>query len=804
MKYGSTGEDVMVRPLEGLRVLDCSLGTAGPQASGILADYGADVIWVEPPGGDQTRRREPASAAVFNRGKRSVVLDVREREDRERIAQLAERSDVFIQSWGAEGADALGLGFQDLRSRNVQIVYCSISGFGAEDSRRNLPAYEGLIHALVGTMAYQAGHREGPIYQGLPFASTGAAQLAVIGILAALHRRLEDGAPRHVETSLFDGALAFHQMIWGESDATLKTASHEGTRATLKRSRNRLVTRSFLCSDGQYLGVHTGALGAFSRLMSLLGLDDRIKPITSGFDMGTPLTQEESDLLESTIHCVFAAHPRDEWVKRMIEADICAVEHMAPTAVFDDPQARHNAMVLKVDDPSLGPIEQVAPGVRFDGRPPQTPKPAPEIGRDTVSVLAALERPLSPSTWAPAAAARADERPLLAGVNVIDFGAYYAGPYSSRVLADLGADVIKLEPTAGDQLRGNERPYFSASAGKRSLAANLKSAALRPAIETLVRWADVIHHNLRPGAAERLGMGGDQIRAINPDTIYLYAPGWGPSGPFMKRQSFAPMLAGYVGASAEVAGEFNEPMPSIGNEDPGNGLLGAIAMLVALADRRRTGRVLACESPQLNAAMGLMAHVVRTGDGTAVGAGRLDVLQTGVEALESLFETADGWVCLAAREDVEICALESMLNLSILADARFDSIEQRRTNRYELTELLRPAFAAKATGDLIENARQHGVPLVEPENESIVHRLLNDPEQRRLGRVVETLHPEKGAVREFTGLVRISGSIIQRHRLAPGLGEHTAEILGSVGYSSEQIDDLSSRGEVHVMQVYAR
>ena len=138
-------------------------------------------------------------------------------------------------------------------------------------------------------------------------------------------------------------------------------------------------------------------------------------------------------------------------------------------------------------------------------------------------------------------------------MKIVDTGAYYAGPYSSRLLADLGADVIKLEPTLGDPLRGIERPFFSAQAGKRSLAVNLKDPGLGPAIEKLLGWADVVHHNMRPGAAERLGLGAEQVRAAHPDVIYLYAPGWGSSGPHMMRQSFAPMLSGYVGASYEVA-----------------------------------------------------------------------------------------------------------------------------------------------------------------------------------------------------------------------------------------------------------
>src|SRR4029453_10932189 len=153
-------------------------------------------------GGDPTRTRQPAAASVFNRGKLSVTLDPAKPEDRERLVRLIERTDVFIQSLRPGDAEAMGLDYDKLHARNPQLVYCAVTGFGDDGRWRDLPAYEPLGHVLVGTMAYQAGLRDRPIFEALPFAATGAAQLAVIGILAALYRRLDDGFGRRVETSL--------------------------------------------------------------------------------------------------------------------------------------------------------------------------------------------------------------------------------------------------------------------------------------------------------------------------------------------------------------------------------------------------------------------------------------------------------------------------------------------------------------------------------------------------------------------------------------------------------------------------
>ena len=255
----------MTGPLRGLRVIDVSRGTAGPRATGLLSDYGADVVWVEPPGGDPARRELAGPYSVFNRGKRSIELDLGADAPRRQLRELLASADVFVESGAPGETESLGLGVAAVREWAPSLVYCSISGFGTDGRYRDVPAREALVHALVGSMAEQVGHRDGPIFEGLPFASIGAAYLATIGIVGALMRRERDGVGRHVETSLYDGALAYLSMGWGDVDTEPLTTDPRGT--------HRLVAASFLCGDGEYIGVHTGAVGAFGRLMAVLGFD---------------------------------------------------------------------------------------------------------------------------------------------------------------------------------------------------------------------------------------------------------------------------------------------------------------------------------------------------------------------------------------------------------------------------------------------------------------------------------------------------------------------------------------------------
>lgn len=771
-------------PLHGLRVLDCSSGRAGPRATALLSDYGAEVLWVEPPGGEPLRAVEPAAVSVFSRGKQSVAVDLDDPDEAAALLASTSGFDVFVESFGPGRADRRGLGYEAVAAVNPSIVYCSITGFGPEGRHADLPAEEALVHALIGTMAEQAGHRVGPIFQGLPFASIGAGYLAAIGVLAALYRRNIDGRGRRVETSLWDGALAYHSMLWGESDESLSGRGPAPLSLRRGTTGTRIITRTFECGDGLYLGIHTGAVGAFGRLMQVLGLDDRVPVSSDGMDIGRPLTPEQQVVVTEEPFRIFKTQPRDYWVQKLLEADVCGIEHLPPTDAFDQSQVRHNQMVVEVEDPALGRVEQVAPAARFSATPAGTPGPPPVPGQHGTRAAAVPARvtPLIPTIGD-----TGGEGPLLEGVRILDLGAYYAGPYSSRLLADLGADVIKLEPTRGDQLRGLERPFFSAQAGKRSLAADLKAPELRPMVGALLEWADIVHHNMRPGVAERLQLDYDSVTKIRPDVIYVYAPGWGSTGPQASRQSFAPMLSGYVGASFEVAGRFNEPLPAVGNEDPGNGLLGAAAMLMALLHRQRQGAGQYIENPQLNATLAHMAHVVRTREGEVIGAGRLDTLQMGYGPLERLYRTADGWICVVARDDDAIAGLAKVTGVDIPPDAREDG--------ERLGFALEAALAARPTGELVSELTALGVAVAEPV-EPNSHELLNDPEQRAGGRIAEVAHPRLGRVREVGCLVRVSGSRAVPHRLAPELGEHTRPILRQLGYDDETIAALETKGAI--------
>ena len=166
--------------------------------------------------------------------------------------------------------------------------------------------------------------------------------------MSALYRRIDDGIGRNVETALLDGALVYLSMMWGNHDG----AQVGGNPAA---GTYRLITKAFQCADDEYIGVHTGAVGAFGRLMVELGLDDRVPPSETGMDIGVPLTPDQKQVLDENLDPIFRSRPRAEWIDRLRKADVCAIPHLRPTEVFDEPQAVHNGMSILVDDAVLAP-----------------------------------------------------------------------------------------------------------------------------------------------------------------------------------------------------------------------------------------------------------------------------------------------------------------------------------------------------------------------------------------------------------------------------------------------------------------
>jgi crotonobetainyl-CoA:carnitine CoA-transferase CaiB-like acyl-CoA transferase len=770
----------MPGPLEGLVVVDATWGMPASIASHLLADYGATVIKLERPGGGP--QGHDVLRSVLDRGKGSVEADLTTPEGMQTAHTLLAAADVWMESFGPGRAAELGLGYDELHARYPRLIQASYTGYGHSGPWRDRPGFDALVAARCGLQAEQAGHRKGPIFLGHPTISYCTGFVSALGILAALRARHFTGTGQLVDASLLDGMLAVMSMNWWWNERDLSYLARTGTETGF--GHNRLITDLFICKDGQYLMVHTGGDGGFKRLTDILGVGEKVR-VVEGVEMQVPLNEEEYHIARHLVPEAFKARPRDEWIKLFHEADVAALPVLRASETIEEPQVQYADLVVEVTDPVHGPLRQTGPVIRFSDSPAPTPAPAPLLGQHTAEIAAGEV----PASAIRDASVTGD--PLagpLAGLRVVDFSAFFATAYGARLLSDLGADVIKVEPVRGDHMRPLPDLFEGAQRGKRTIALDMQTPDGQEVARRLAAGADVVMHNFRPGKAEKIGLGYEQLREIKPDMIYAYLPGFGSAGPMEKLKSFAPLVSGYAGLLYEGAGAGNPPVRRVlGNEDLYNGMAGAVAVLMAVQHRTRTGRGQYLENPQLHSSLFVVGEHATDAERRPVLAHELDADQTGWSPLYRLYRTADGWICLACFGDAAFARLGEALDLPALAvDARFASQAKRDAHAEDLAGILAERFAHLPTEHAQAVLDEHKVPAETPLDYPLMPEFLWEEWAMEDQRVFEHHHPEHGWIREVGLVVRLSDTPGLNKGTSPRLGQHSAEILAELGYDDEQ------------------
>ena len=370
--------------LAGLRVLDVTQVMAGPFCTMILADLGADVVKIEPPFGDMTRRMPgavgtdtPAFNAV-NRGKRSVVLDLKTTAGRDALARLSRSADIFVENSRPGVMKALGLDYPTLAALNPRLIYASISGYGQTGPDRAKGGLDLIAQAVSGIMSVTGTPDGPPTKAGVPLTDLGAALFALTGVLAALEYRHRTGAGQHVDASLVEAGVAL--SIW---EATEYFAG-AGVPAPLG-SAHRMVApyQAFQCADGAVtIGASTDVL--FQRLSDVLGHPEW--PGIAEFADNASRVRHRAALAER-IESVTRQRPRSHWLAAFEASDIPSGPINSYAEVFADPQIVARDMVVTVDHPTLGTMRTLGSPIKLSATPPEVRRRAPHLGEHTKDVL---------------------------------------------------------------------------------------------------------------------------------------------------------------------------------------------------------------------------------------------------------------------------------------------------------------------------------------------------------------------------------------------------------------------------------
>ncbi len=770
---------------DGLTVLELGAGSVATSMAGmVFADAGARVLKVEPPEGDRLRTADPSGFLVWNRGKESVVADLRIPAGQQRLRALAGAADVVLEGFAPGRTDGWGVGPAALRAADPGLVHCSFTGFGRTGDYARLKGYDSLVAAKVGLWARGAwGHRPGPIVYPVPWGSFGAAMQGVAGVLGALLVRERTGRGQTLDATLVGGLEPIDYFVTTIVQLMAKKGQKPtaDARAATASSRYGVLVAT---RDGRFIQTstllpHQGrALTEVAGRADVLG-DPRFARLPM-FDSPEDAQEWEDLLLEA-----FRARDLADWLPVLrANPDIAFEVAVTSEEGLEHPQIRHNGDAITVTDPQLGPVRQVGPIGHFERTPCRVTRSAPALG--------AHAEPLPSARVRPAGGEPAPEHPF-SGVTVVEFGCFYAMPFATASLAALGARVIKIEDPAGDPHRrsfGPEVASAKTTAGKESISLDLRTAEGRRVAGRIVAAADVFVTGFRSGTAEKLGLGPDELRALNPRLLYVHAAGYGSAGPDAQRALYAQAAQAVAGSFGRQVGYWADPVRNEGmsvvelqavvlprlNQIVDGDSNAALALLAALAlgvyHQRRTG-----EGQTLRTSM-IAGNALAYSDDFCAYPGKpprplCDDEYHGTGPLDRVYPAAEGsWVCLAVHTERERAALAETLELAELTEAALaERFRMKPAREWEAT--LSAAGVGCVDTDLT------GQPMV----------TAHDPVLRATGLTVAYQHPLFGEMVRAAPPVAFSET---PGRVAPPCrrGEQGPALLREHGFSAEEIDAL--------------
>ena len=371
--------------LAGLRVLDVTQFMAGPFCAMLLADLGADVIKVEPPAGDSTRQMPGAVGAdtpsfnAVNRGKRSVVLNLKMPDGRDVFKRLARSTDILIENYRPGVMTTLGVDYQQLAPLNPRLIYASISGYGQTGPHRNKGGFDLIAQGVAGIMSITGEPGRPPVKAGVPLTDLGAGLFTLVGILAAVESRHRTGVGQHVDTSLVDAGVAL--SLW---EAT-EYFSGMGIPAPMGSAhRMNAPYQAIRCADG-YITLGAANERLFRRLCDVLGHLEWTD--VSEFVDNASRVRNRAALAER-IESITAQRPRSHWLAVLEANDIPCGPINDYAQVFADPQVVAREMVVEVEHPTLGHLKTLGSPIKLSATPPDVGRRAPLLGEHTDEVLA--------------------------------------------------------------------------------------------------------------------------------------------------------------------------------------------------------------------------------------------------------------------------------------------------------------------------------------------------------------------------------------------------------------------------------
>ena len=784
--------------LSHLKVIDLSWGVTGPMICMLLADHGADVTRIERPEGDPFR--DLLGYKVWNRGKKNAIFNLKDTTDLDLFYRLVGDADILVESFSPKVTERLKINYNILSKINPKLIYCSITGYGVGTKDENRPAYDSLVAARSGLQYEQRGwpegallhmngladpfldvdidpnwvqgaNREGPLHVSSQWPSLGAFFSASIGISAALFARENTGLGQHVETSLFQGAMISASGVWLRAEKI----DSDGFNSWILGSRS--PKGHLKTSDKQW--VHNWVPNPRFLLESSKGDTINANPdLTVQNDPDRfGLSPEELLVMSHYQPLLVDAVQKftcKEWVEAADTAGMTLQKCRSIEESLTDPLLLEDGCVVTVDDPELGKINQVGISYKLETSPGEIQGSTRPSGIDTEYVKSyATSLPL-PNKIENTHVKMGD--PPLKGIRVLDLGLAIAGPFSCQILADLGAEVIKIN-TLWDMFWHNIHVAYMANRGKRSIALTLKDPRGMKILKEVISTCDVIQHNMRYVAVEKLGLDYASLKEEFPQLIYCHSRGFedGPRKNLPGNDQTAACLAGIQYSDGALHHEDTFPLWSLVSlGDTGNGFLSAIAICNALMDRKRTGKGQFVDTSIINAALLNTSYAVAKPDGSAVKRPLLDAYQTGFSPYNRIYRTYDNrWIQVVNYSPQHKEGLKKVLEITGHVDAQ--DAEK--------------IFAKKRASHWIKRLEEAGVP-AEISDPEASRKLFDNEEFKKRRWTLEYQHPSVGKLEQIGSTYSLSHTPLVDQGPPLIVGDNTVKILKELNYSDEEIRSL--------------
>lgn len=746
-----------------LQVVDLTDGIAGPITGMFMADFGAEVIKIERPGGDVDR--EQPGFSMWNRGKKSVTIDAANADQCRWLGDLIAGADICIVRDEAT-LERFKLSSEALSARNARLLIIKMPPYAQTTPWVGGHESQGLLAAAGGVAWRQSSTDGGPIDSVFPHLLYVQGLWATVCTVAALIEREKSGFGQTVTVT---GINAVMEAAVGA--LTVNPDNPDPSTAVGTGGRHPTYTR-YATRDGQWISC--GALGGKFEtwLINALGLGDMLKEERMGGNIANLVLAANVDWAKEKIQTEFLKHDLDDLIKMITDLGIPCGK-IGPTEKWlDHPQVKAIGMRAEVQDPKRG--ETAMPGIPINltRTPGRVHGPAPEAGADNGKVKV---RPAPP---------RPDKTPLLrpgplTGYRILDMGTFVAGPYCGSLLSELGADVIKVEPLTGDPFRATG---FTYNRGMRSVGMDLQNNDAREAFYEMVKVSDVVIDSLRPGVTRKLGIDYEKLNSLKDGVITVSLSAYGEGGPLSQLPGVDMVLQAMSGMMTTQAGDDDPVANTIAIIDVTTAAMCVLASVLGIYHREKTGEGQRIWNSLAATATYLQAEeLVRYNGRPALVKGSEN--HRGPGWLDRFYKTKDGWIRVQAAAPEQV-SKETLAKAGIKLNGTNDKVAA-------LAEVLEPLAGDEAVRRLAEA----GVAAVRARR---VSEVLRDPELAR-DEFVHVRAASDGTY--FTAPGRFA-TFSRTQRSGPmrvsGVGEHAIEVLTTAGLPKEKIEALGASGAITI------